>query len=88
MFHYFLCFHYDIPLPLSLSLPPPPPPPPPLQRKVKAESVIEYVHNDIDTEEKDFFSLFFFVNNQKVITVEPLIMDTPNKGHNRIKNSL
>ena len=36
------------------------------QRKIKAESLIEYIHSHIDTEEKDFFSLYFFVNNQKV----------------------
>ncbi|CAI8021794.1 Band 4.1-like protein 2 [Geodia barretti] len=35
-------------------------------RKVKAESLIEYIHSHIDTEEKDFFSLYFFVNNQKI----------------------
>jgi hypothetical protein len=35
-------------------------------RKVKAESLIEYIHNHIDTEEKDFFSLYFFINNQKI----------------------
>jgi hypothetical protein len=35
-------------------------------RKVKAVDVIEYAHAEIDTEEKDFFSLFFFINNQKI----------------------
>ena len=34
------------------------------EHKVKAADVIERVHTELDTGEKDFFSLFFF-NNQK-----------------------
>ena len=64
----------SLPLPLSpLSLPPSPPPflppltpylplPPslPIQHMVTAADVIERVHSELDTGEKDFFSLFFF----------------------------
>jgi hypothetical protein len=36
------------------------------QRKVKAVDVIERAHSELDAGEKDFFSLFFFINNQKI----------------------
>ncbi len=37
-----------------------------MQRKIKAADVIERVHTEVDTGEKDFFSLYFFINTHKV----------------------
>ena len=35
-------------------------------RWIKAADLIERVHTDVDTGEKDYFSLYFYFNNQKV----------------------
>lgn len=42
-----------------------------VERKVKTADVIERAHTEIDTGERDFFSLFFFHDNQKIF-VDPL----------------
>lgn len=41
------------------------------ERKVKAADVIERIHTEEDTGEKDFFSLFFFVDKQTKIFLDP-----------------